>query len=87
MKDGSSKVTDISSRRVHEDDVLDSVTLVFGGINYGTFRVRVPYAKGRPFALYLVAANAGATGADGELRGPLDCLITDDAALALDEAR
>jgi hypothetical protein len=79
-------VTDLASRR-RGDDVLGSVTVVFGGVNYGTIPLRAPYAAGKPFALYVVPAGGAATGEDGELRGPVDCLITDDAELALDEAR
>jgi hypothetical protein len=73
-------VTDLATRR-RCDDLLHSITLVFGGIHYGTFSVEAPYPKGKPIVLYLVPAqDRGQTPGD-VLCGPLDCLITDDAAL------
>ena len=72
-------VTDLASRR-RSDDVLRSITLVFGGVNYGTIRVSTPYTKGRPIALYVVPQGADPGG--DVLAGPLDCLVTDDLALA-----
>ncbi|HEV2738659.1 MAG TPA: hypothetical protein VGU66_08785 [Candidatus Elarobacter sp.] len=64
--------------------MLHSITLVFGGIHYGTFSVQAPYPKGKPIVLYLVPAQDRGQAAGDELCGPLDCLITDDAALALE---
>jgi hypothetical protein len=77
-------VTELASRRP-EENVLDSITLVFGGVNYGTISVRAPYAEGRPIVLYIVPAHGSAT--DDALHGPIDCLITDDPGLALGEAQ
>ncbi len=77
-------VTDLTTRRCGED-VLNSVTLVFEGVHYGTFPVRARYPKGKPIVLYLVPSHGGLGGRDdGEgVSGPVDCLITDDRALAL----
>ncbi|MDB5071616.1 MAG: hypothetical protein JWM87_2727 [Candidatus Eremiobacteraeota bacterium] len=79
----SATVTDLASRRA--DDVLDTITLVFGGVNYGTIYVAAPYVKDKPIVLYLVPSGSGAASGEGELRGRLDCLITDDPALALEQ--
>ena len=51
------------------------------------FNVATPYAKGKPIVLYVVPQGGECAG-DG-FAGPLDCLITDDVALAaeLDVAR
>jgi hypothetical protein len=81
----STTVTDLSTRQ-HDDNILGSITLVFGGVNYGTIRVKAPYAADKPIVLYVVPQNR-APGGDDALRGPLDCLITDDAGLAFDEAQ
>lgn len=78
----SATVTDLATRR-DRNNVLGSITVVFGGVNYGTIPIRAPYAAGKPFALYLVPAR-GAASPDGVLDGPLDCLITDDPALSLE---
>jgi hypothetical protein len=79
-------VTDIATRR-RSDDVLSTITIVFGGVNYGTIPVATPYVKGRPIALYVVPQARDSAG--DVFAGPLDCLITDDLALAaeLDVAR
>ena len=74
-------VTDISTRR-RGDDVLRSVSFVFAGVHYGTFSVEMPYTSGKPLMLYVVPQGADVP-AD-RLTGPLDCLVTDDAALATD---
>jgi hypothetical protein len=79
-------VTNIASRR-REENVLASITLVFDGVHYGTIPVGARYAPDKPVVLYLVPARGAVSCADGALRGPLDCLITDDVHLALDEAR
>jgi hypothetical protein len=83
---GGASVTDLASRR-RSDDVLSTITLVFGGVNYGTIEVATPYLKGKPLVLYVVPQGSARAG-DG-FAGPLDCLITDDVALAaeLDVAR
>ncbi len=86
LNDRRHRVTDLASWRRGED-ALVSITLVFGGINYGTIPIRAPYVPGKPFALYLVPAGGSASSAGEGLRGPLECLITDDVALALQEAR
>ena len=72
-------VTDLSTRR-RGDDVLRSISFVFGGVHYGTFSIEMPYSSGKPLVLYVVPQDAGVS-AD-RLAGPLDCLVTDDAALA-----
>lgn len=86
FNDRPNRVIDLGSRR-HGDDTLTSITLVFGGVNYGTIPIRAPYAPGKPVALYLVPAGDSTTAAGDDLRGPLDCLITDEVALALQEAQ
>jgi hypothetical protein len=73
-------VTDLATHR-RNDDVLRSITLVFGGVNYGTLPIAVPYIQGRPFRLYLVGDEDAAE--DG-FRGSIDCLVTDDATLVAD---
>ncbi len=79
-------VTDLATRR-REENVLSSITVVFGGVNYGTIPIRAPYAAGRPIALYLVPSDNTAHVGDDVLHGLLECLITDDVELALDKAR
>jgi hypothetical protein len=79
VKSGAA-VTDLGRRRCRKD-VLHSITVVFGGVHYGTITVDAPYAQGKPMSLYVVPARGDAD-ADA-LAGPLDCLITDDASLAL----
>jgi hypothetical protein len=71
-------VTDLGARR-RGRNVLSSLTIVLGGINYGSVPLSVPYEAGKPLVLYVVPADA-APGTDG----PLECLITDDAALGAD---
>jgi hypothetical protein len=72
-------VTDIATRR-RSDEVLSTITIVLGGVQYGTFPVAAPYVAAKPIVLYVVP-QSGAWAGD-ELAGPLDCLITDDVALA-----
>ena len=75
-------VTDLAARR-RSDDMLNSVTLVFEGVHYGTFPVRARYPKGKPMVLYVVPSH-GQPGRDEDgISGPVDCLITDDPALAV----
>ena len=76
---GGCRVIDLATRR-RGDDVLSSITFVFGGVNYGTIPVTAPYTKGKPIVLYVVAQREDA--GDDAFAGPVDCLITDDAALA-----
>jgi hypothetical protein len=71
-------VTDLSKRR-RRNDVLHSITVVFGGVHYGTIVVDAPYLEGKPMTLYVVPAQDGA--GSERLSGPIDCLITDDASL------
>ena len=78
-------VTDIATRR-RSDNLLHSITLVFGGIHYGTFSTEAPSPKGKPIVLYLVPAAGQDDDPDTGFSGPLDCLITDDAALGLRRA-
>ncbi len=76
-------VTDLAMRR-RGDDVLNSVTLVFEGVHYGTFPVRARYPKEKAIVLYVVPSHGHLGGRDGDgVSGPVDCLITDDPALAL----
>lgn len=77
----SATVTELSSRR-RADDVLETITLVFGGVHYGTFAIAAPYPRGCTFALYVVPSNGDAAASEDGFRGPLDCLITDDIALS-----
>ncbi len=81
MTSQGATVTDLATRRGGEN-VLSSITFVFGGVHYGTLNIATPYATGKPIALYVVPRRAGETGEF--FSGPLDCLVTDDAALAAD---
>ena len=72
-------VTDIATRRAHHD-IVESITLVFDGVHYGTFPVRIPYARDNPITLYVVPSRGDAD--SGASFGPLSCLITDDPNLA-----
>jgi len=74
-------VTDLASRRRGED-IVSSISFVFGGVHYGTFPLTAPYTKGKPLVLYVVAQREDA-GSGDTFTGPVDCLITDDAALGL----
>jgi hypothetical protein len=74
-------VAHLASRR-RNDDILSSMTFVFGGVHYGTITISTPYVKGKPIVLYIVPRNAPDCG--DPFAGPLDCLITDDTALASD---
>ena len=78
-------VTNIATRRRGED-VLETVTLVFGGVHYGTFPVSARYTAGKPLMLFIVPSRSAPIPGDDLLSGPLDCLITDDPALALESA-
>jgi hypothetical protein len=78
--DDESNVTDLATRR-RRNDVLHSVTLVLGGVHYGTFAIDAPYAAGKPIVLYVVPADRAPSGRD-RFTGPLDCLVTDDGGLA-----
>ena len=80
VANGGASVTDLASRR-RSGDVLRSITLVFGGVNYGTIAVSTPYTHGKPIALYVVSKGDAAADL---LTGPLDCLITDDVGLAVE---
>ena len=77
----SATVTQLMAGR-RSDDVLASITLVFGGVNYGTIPISAPFVRGKPIALYIVPRDDAEPGEI--LAGPLDCLITDDLALAAD---
>jgi len=79
MIEETNTVTHLASRR-RSDDVLCSMTFVFGGVHYGTIPISAPYVKGKPIVLYVVPANR-AWGGEA-LTGPLDCLVTDDLTLA-----
>ncbi len=74
-------VTDLATRR-RSDDVLSSMSFVFGGVHYGTIPIAAPYTKGKPIVLYIVPQVRDCAGSD--FAGPLDCLVTDDVALASD---
>ncbi len=73
-------VTELSTRR-RSDDVLSTMSFVFGGVHYGTIPIATPYTKGKPIVLYIVPNRS--SGGD-VFTGPLDCLVTDDVALAAD---
>ena len=79
------RVTDLADwrrREVPTADVLRSITFVFAGVHYGTVPVAMPYTPGKPIVLYLVpGCDSG-----GDMRGPLDCLLTDDATLGADRS-
>jgi hypothetical protein len=83
---GPATVIQLAARRRCED-VLRSITLVFGGIHYGTIDVTAPYTKCKPIVLYVVTQRDSVE--NDEFSGPIDCLITDDEALAarLESAR
>jgi hypothetical protein len=72
-------VVQLATRR-RSDDVLSSISFVFGGVHYGTIDVTTPYTKGKPIVLYVVPQREDAENA--AFAGPVDCLITDDEALA-----
>jgi len=74
-------VTDLATRR-RTDDVLSSMSFVFGGVHYGTILITMPYTTGKPIVLYIVPQGRGSN--DDVFAGPLDCLLTDDVALAAD---
>jgi hypothetical protein len=76
------KVTDLATRR-RGDDVLSSMSFVFGGVHYGTIPIGMPYTNGKPIVLYVVPQRPGGA-RDDVFAGPLDCLVTDDIALAAD---
>ncbi len=73
-------VVDLATRRRREDNVIESITLVFGDVNYGTIPVRIPYAPGKPIRLLLAPSAAGDPAA--ALAGRLDALLTDDESVA-----
>lgn len=79
-------VTDIATRR-RSEEVLSSVSFVFGGVHYGTIPIATPYTRGKPIVLYVVPQGRDWAG-DG-FTGAVDCLVTDDIGLAagLDVAR
>jgi hypothetical protein len=77
-------VTHLATRR-RANDVIQTLTFIFGGVNYGTLTVHAPYVTGKPVVLYLVPAAGEPNGAD--FSGPLEGLITDDASLAYADAR
>ncbi|HWT06233.1 MAG TPA: hypothetical protein VN224_10785 [Xanthomonadales bacterium] len=74
-------VTDLATRR-RSDDVLSSMSFVFGGIHYGTIPIAAPYTKGKPIVLYIVPQVPDSS--RDVFSGPVDCLVTDDVALAAD---
>ena len=74
-----SPVANIAARRDRAANLVESVTFVFGGRNYGTFALALPYAEGVPFRLYVSARASGEVDADGTSAGPVEFLITDDA--------
>ena len=80
-------VVDLATRRRREENVIESLTLVFGGVHYGTVAVRIPYASDKPIRLFLAPVEEGET--ENGLAGRVDALVTDDetAALELEAAR
>ena len=81
MPHNIASVTDLATRR-RSDDVLSSMSFVFGGVHYGTIPIATPYTKGKPIVLYIVPQGSDRPGDD--FAGPLDCLVTDDVPLAAD---
>jgi hypothetical protein len=75
---GRATVTQLDTRR-QANDVLSSITFVFGGVHYGTVPVNTPYTRGQPIVLYIVPQTDRG---DDTWTGPLDCLVTDNSALA-----
>ena len=78
---GPATVTDLAARR-RSENVLETVSLVFGGVHYGTVPLNVPYTSGKPLMLFIVPSRSAPETADDLWSGPVDCLITDDPALA-----
>jgi hypothetical protein len=74
-------VTDLGSRR-RTHNVLSTITVVLGGVNYGTLSVNAIYEAGKPLVLYAVPAGAGRGGDQTAM--PVDCLLTDEAGLGAD---
>lgn len=81
MPHSGASVTDLATRR-RSDDVLSTMSFVFGGVHYGTIPIATPYTKGKPIVLYIVPHVPDSS--PDLFTGPIDCLITDDAALAAD---
>jgi hypothetical protein len=71
-------VIDMRSRR-RSQDIVETISFVFGGVHYGTVAVSRPYTKGKPIVLYVVPRN---NSGDETFEGPVDILMTDDACLA-----
>ena len=71
-------VIDMRSRR-RSDDLVDTISFVFGGVHYGTVAVSTPYTNGKPIVLYVVPRDHSD---DETFQGPVDLLMTDDACLA-----
>ncbi|HEY0394886.1 MAG TPA: hypothetical protein VGD01_10385 [Candidatus Elarobacter sp.] len=66
------------SRR-RSQDIVETISFVFGGVHYGTVAVSRPYTKGKPIVLYVVPCHSSG---DEAFEGPVDLLMTDDACLA-----
>ncbi len=79
--DAFSNVTELATHR-RRHDRLSTISFVFAGVHYGTISISAPYVRGKPIALYIVPRDGG--GDESGFSGPLDCLVTDDAALAAD---
>ncbi len=72
-------VVDLATRRRRDENVIESITLIFDGVHYGTIPVRIPYAPDKPIRLLLAPA---APGEAGRLAGRIDALMTDDENVA-----
>ena len=59
-------------------DIIASLTLNLGGVQYATMPLRVPYRPGQPLHLFVVPAGGP------HEPGTVDCLITDDPSLVDD---
>jgi len=59
---------------------INTMTLIFGGVHYGTFPVGAAYTEGTLFRLFVLAED----GSDGPFAGPVDVLVTDEADLTAD---
>ena len=77
---GSATVTDIASRRVARD-FIESITLVYDGVHYGTFSVRMPFAQAAPVVLYVVPSEHDAD--DPRTSQAFSALITNDPSLGI----
>jgi hypothetical protein len=60
-------ITNIGTRRRGTENVLRSVSFVFGGVHYGTVPIAVPYTQGEPLVLYIVPEHDGDRSLGGDI--------------------